>query len=95
MPDEGGYPTEEELTAITNWPLTDCDGLWDELVRLWHFPTYISQEGGMWRLATGGWSGNEDIICALRSNHMFWMFCWQSSHRGGLHWYTPWHPKEK
>jgi len=35
------------------------------------------------RLVTGGWSGNEDAIAALRRG-MFWMW-WQSSTRGGAH----------
>ena len=32
---------------------------------------------------TGGWSGNEDVIAALRQNWLFWAMCWQKSTRGG------------
>jgi hypothetical protein len=36
------------------------------------------------RFATGGWSGNESIIGALRKNFMVQAMCWQMSARGGL-----------
>ena len=37
------------------------------------------------RFATGGWSGNESLIYALRENHIIWSCCWQLSASGGLH----------
>lgn len=33
-------------------------------------------------MATGGWSGNEDIINAMSKN-IFWALYWQESKRGG------------
>ena len=36
-----------------------------------------------YKLSTGGWSGSEDVICAMEENYMFWMCCWISSLRGG------------
>lgn len=36
------------------------------------------------RLAPGGWSGNEDIIKALRNNELFWMCYYEEWKRGGL-----------
>ena len=36
-----------------------------------------------WHVSTGGWSGHEDVISALRDNLMFWMLSWVSSTRGG------------
>lgn len=37
------------------------------------------------RLATGGWSGNEDVIAALRDNRFIWYQSWCLSARGGLY----------
>jgi hypothetical protein len=37
------------------------------------------------RFATGGWSGNESLIYALRANHIIWSVTWVLSARGGLH----------
>ena len=34
-------------------------------------------------LSTGGWSGNEDIMVALKSNKWFHCFYWVQSRRGG------------
>ena len=34
-------------------------------------------------LSTGGWSGNEEIIEALRNNFILWSLCWVQSRRGG------------
>ena len=86
----GNYPTEEELARICAWPWNDVEGLRLYVFGLWNWPEFgASVEGGMWRLATGGWSGNEDIIAALQDNHMFWALCWQRSERGGLHWFKP------
>lgn len=36
-----------------------------------------------WDVATGGWSGNEDIIRALQENYVVWGITWQLSERGG------------
>jgi hypothetical protein len=36
------------------------------------------------RLSTGGWSGNEDMIRAMRENFLFWHMTWQV-HRAGGH----------
>ena len=84
------YPTEEELERIRTWKPTDCEGLWDLIRSIWHWAPLADVEGGMWRLATGGWSGNEDIVQAMNDNRVFWGLCWQRSERGGLHWFKPW-----
>ena len=85
------YPSEDDLKRIEAWDVRDCAGLWDFLCSIWCWGDWgCSIQGGMWRLATGGWSGNEDIIGALQENKMFWLLCWQRSERGGLHWFKPW-----
>lgn len=45
------------------------------------------------RLATGGWSGNEDIVGAINGNKTIRALCWKLSARGGLHIYE--YPREK
>ena len=92
------YPSEEDLKLIENWDYTeDFFKLAEMVCNIWHFDDWA--EFRDWhtddyghkyrelRLATAGWSGNEDIVSALNKNTMFNMLCWQSSHRGGLHIY--------
>lgn len=96
---EEEYPTKEQLSKIQEWDYQDGGyfDLADYVISLWHFPDWAvyrdwakddyGREYRELRLATAGWSGNEDIISALHKNVMFEMLCWQSSHRGGLHIY--------
>lgn len=63
----------------------------DFLCEEWHWSNYFVLKGKnvlRLELHTGGWSGNEDIIEELHSTnkHMFWLFHWQKSKRGG-HYY--------
>lgn len=85
--DADGYPTDDELERIKTWPHGDFIGLL-EFVNAncwWPSPDCgFKRTGRKFRLATGGWSGNEEVIDALESNPMFVALCWQSSHRGGL-----------
>lgn len=80
------YPTEEQLKAIRRH-----SGSYIELMQMAREAYNESmglfvQEGRHYRLATGGWSGNEDVIDALEdSEGMFWTVCWQESKRGGAY----------
>jgi hypothetical protein len=90
---DDGYPTEAALERIAAWRITtraEIHALVDFVRGLWAYPEYfrVTQEPGkppMWHMSTAGWSGNESIIEALQRNPLFWMFCWQSSRRGGHH----------
>lgn len=92
------YPTEEELDRIRNWDGYNWNDLIDFIHDIWWpqgAPYGWNEEPGKSvlprknprriRMSTGGWSGNEEIIDALRhaSGGMFWAVCWVSSVRGG------------
>jgi len=94
---ENNYPTNKELRMIKTW---DYKKGFIELAKyvasLWSYPDrvrfYYSKDFRGSRikklyLSTGGWSGNESIIFALQQNHIFWIFCWQKSIRGGHYWF--------
>jgi len=88
--DDDGYPTEEALQKIKGWPYSNgFTELMEFIKPLWRWRTLINSSINLrkeeWTLNTGGWSGNEDIIASLQSNHIFWLICWMSSHRGGRH----------
>lgn len=57
------------------WEFSDC-GYW-------------KQDGDIYIISTGGWSGNEEIIGALQENVIFWAIFWYSSTRGGKHIFAP------
>jgi len=91
--DSEGYPTEELLGWIKQYdvlkeglePLLEVieESWWMPdwgIVRKRQYDGYFSYE-----LHTGGWSGNEDIISALRTN-MFFFIWWRKSYAGG-HYY--------
>lgn len=82
--DSAGAPTDETLRTIRDWP-HPFDGLIDYVRAAWrHDYGRMWKEGGCIKMATGGWSANEQIAAALRRNAAFYAFRWQSSHRGGL-----------
>lgn len=80
---ERDYPTKAELKKIAKWDFNDFAGLMEFVKELWHWDDYIEQDGNIYKLHTGGWSGNEDIINALAKNSLFWLMCWVESRRGG------------
>ena len=92
----GNYPTEEQLEKIKNWPILGIDHVdYKDLMayvrELWEFGDWGFQDnrGGVYTLHTGGWSGNEEIIGALKENMMFWMIYWVQSTRGGHYVFGP------
>jgi hypothetical protein len=94
--DDDGYPTEEALEKIKTWSYHDFLNLMIYIESLWYFPDYFNQGEILddfntrvieYRLSTGGWSGNEDIIRALEANTQVQSCFWWSSRRGGHHVY--------
>ena len=100
MADQDGYPTEEELEKVKTWYRDTPDNAWglvEYLRSIWWLPdrhvvVYRGRDSlfgkQVWKLTlhTGGWSGNEDIIFALKTS-LFWFFHWQMSRRGGHYWF--------
>jgi hypothetical protein len=84
--DAKGHPSDGTLAMIKCWSHEDHHGLIEYVREAWH-PDYghVCNELGRLRFVTGGWSGNESLIAAMRDNGMFHSCCWESSHRGGLH----------
>jgi hypothetical protein len=99
---ENDYPTEAALKRIRKWDPMDAAGALDFVASIWNWPEFgvssvlrpeeaavVGAEGGerYLRLATGGWSGNEDIVGALRANRILSAFTWKLTASGGLHIY--------
>ncbi len=82
------YPTEAELEEIRKWepgiPAFDYRPFMKGVEAVWnhHYGT-LSLKERVYRISTGGWSGNEDIIRAMQENSLFGGVCWVSSKRGG------------
>ena len=81
--DDDGYPTDETLARIRTWPCGDFDGLMAFINSIWWQKYGWKEARGYVHMSTGGWSGNEDIISALRENRVFWAMFWYSNKRGG------------
>jgi len=83
------YPTENELEEIKNWRITDIHGLMEHIREYWEKWGAWKKEGDIYTLATGGWNGNEEIICAMQENIIWWAMYWYSSNRGGHYVFAP------
>ncbi len=92
MLDENGYPDEASLKEIEEWdiPKNGVKGLLDLIEENTNHPDFSFSITGKkvlrFEYHTGGWSGNEDVISALRRNILFWPLFWEKSTRGG-HYY--------
>ena len=88
------YPTEKILEFIKTFDLIKkpASELLDYIEKIWWTPGFgfhRESKGEMinLQLSTGGWSGNEDIIKALKDNFTFWALYWVMSKRGGHYWF--------
>jgi hypothetical protein len=83
------YPTDEELQALEDYR-GPAEGMLDLLRPIWHWgirDEWVTRNGSRLYLATGGWSGNEDIIDALQHNWAWWAINWHKSMGGGAFWF--------
>ena len=85
MIDHYGYPTEATLERMKQLSPLTCtrDQMIDYICRNWvnGFEPKWDEEKECLQLSTGGWSGCESVIGALRKS-MFWMMYWEKSIRG-------------
>lgn len=84
--DKDGYPDDQELKIIEDWPYqSGYDKLMEYVYDRWRYADcgYWCQIDSSFQISTGGWSGNESLIQAMEHNRMFWAMCWVSSRRGG------------
>lgn len=86
--DAGGYPTEETLTAIEQWPANDWAGVVAFMQKAWKYKDYFREFPDKVQISTAGWSGNESIIAALMANRLMWALRWEKSMRGGHYEFT-------
>ena len=82
------YPTKAEFKTIEDWSdFKNFGELMDFVQDIWWNSEWGWTQRGKrvikYSVSTGGWSGNESIIRAMRDNYMFWSMCWVSSRRGG------------
>lgn len=95
MPDQDGYPTDDELQRVRDWPADDPKG-WMKYIRtIWHLADWgFHDKGDEWRVSTGGWSGNEEIIRVMQDTDL-WFRVWESTRRGGHYIFRDHYPKTK
>lgn len=79
------YPTDEDLIKINYWPRDEFACLVDEVDRYINQHGRLSFQEGTVEIVTGGWSGVESIIYAMKSNLSLWSKHWESTHKGGLY----------
>jgi|SRR6185295_4138666 len=86
----GDYPEDEEVERVRTWEFDSRNSFAEfmEFVKsighYWPKETFgWTQEGRIYHVSTGGWSGNEEILGAMQDNMTFWMVCWQEHRRGG------------
>lgn len=96
---DGEYPSRESVDGLAALYLTDyaaCEAVLAHLQSIWRWGDYFKRgparrppgrKGWLprrrWRVSTGGWSGHEELIDALREAPGFWALCFWSEHRGG------------
>lgn len=81
--DAGGYPTEETLQAIREWDFKSLRSCFEFIKRAWRYPDYFTIGEKLAQISTAGWSGNEELISALKDNRVIWEMTWLKIEFGG------------
>jgi len=67
--DKEGYPSEEFLQSIENYDGRDVEGMLALIQEAWRMDDWaLHPRPGIYVFATGGWSGNEDLINAFNKS---------------------------
>jgi len=79
------YPSEETLNTIWSWNILEkgVRPLAQFVLDNWWNADCVILTKKRLTLHTCGWSGNEEIVEALKTNKLFWSLCWLKSERGG------------
>lgn len=89
MLDGDNYPDEKSLEEIKEWDILKqgIQGLLDLVEENTNWADrqicITGKKVIRFEYHTGGWSGNEEVIGALRQNFLFWAMYWEKSVRGG------------
>jgi hypothetical protein len=90
---EHKYPTKKILQTIKKMEVNDSQtyhAFMEYVKDNWEFSEWgFHRDGDTYCISTGGWSGNEDIITAMKRNTMFWMLHWSEVRRGGHYIFAP------
>lgn len=93
--DDDSYPTDNILDFLTTYAISSENlvEFINHIKNTWKYDDWgfvinmhTDETGETYKclnLHTGGWSGNEDVICALERNIVFWGIAWSESRRGG------------
>lgn len=84
------YPSDDDLKRIREWPHTNnFAGLIDFARSVWWSEDWCwgeaedADDGPVYTVSTGGWSGNEALIEAMQHNFLFWSSHFVQHRRGG------------
>ena len=93
--DNQGYPTDEFLDYLSDWEkFEDVFEIIELIETYWWMPDwgltrkkpyterFTNQRVFTYHMSTGGWSGNESLIYALKKNVLFWVY-WRNTRCGG------------
>jgi len=93
--DENGYPDNTTISEIESFDMnmmvpTNISYylklIWDN----WEYPNTswkYNKNTGCLQISTCGWSGNEEVVAAMKRNYLFWTLFWYGSKRGGHYWF--------
>jgi len=89
---------EKEIEVLIKWDIlnTGTRSLIEYLKTIWWMPDWgIKSTQRRFKISTGGWGENEELIDALMKNFLIGGFCWLKTERGGHYYFKHYFPKNK